>query len=120
MSILRTKFSNPIKKLSKNVNVFIDSTRTVPKGFIPVYVGEEHKKYVIPLSYLSSTMFKALLTQTSEANRSPMNSINLACSVGMFEAVLDIARAEESSHEKFDWSLDVKNFKEQQKHAETS
>ena len=62
-----------IKKIglnhSKNSYNRIDSTkssktRKVPKGYIGLYVGEEKKKYEIPVKYLSLPAFQELIVQS--------------------------------------------------------
>ncbi|KAF8399813.1 hypothetical protein HHK36_015684 [Tetracentron sinense] len=62
----------------------------VPGDFLPIYVGEERKRYVVPLGYLSSTLFQALLYQfEDEIVADSKGPIALPCSTQMFECVLD-------------------------------
>jgi len=38
----------------------------VPKGYLAVYVGEQMKRFVIPVSYLNQTSFQELLSKAEE------------------------------------------------------
>ncbi|OIV93700.1 hypothetical protein TanjilG_16551 [Lupinus angustifolius] len=38
----------------------------VPKGYLAVYVGENMKRFVIPISYLSQPSFQELLNQAED------------------------------------------------------
>ncbi|GKV24069.1 hypothetical protein SLEP1_g33729 [Rubroshorea leprosula] len=37
-----------------------------PKGFFPVYVGDERKRFLVPISYLSHLAFQVLLRKVEE------------------------------------------------------
>ncbi|KAK9289344.1 hypothetical protein L1049_007499 [Liquidambar formosana] len=63
--------------------------KLAPSGFIPIYVGEESRRYVVPVACLSCTMFQALLHQfREEIQASIAGPIKLPCSPQMFEWVL--------------------------------
>ncbi|XWS55031.1 hypothetical protein CRYUN_Cryun10bG0140000 [Craigia yunnanensis] len=38
----------------------------VPKGYFAVYVGENQKRFVIPVSYLNNPLFQDLLSLSEE------------------------------------------------------
>jgi SAUR family protein len=38
----------------------------VPKGYLALYVGEEMKRFVIPMPYLNKASFQDLLSQVEE------------------------------------------------------
>ncbi|KAL8498342.1 hypothetical protein ACS0TY_021603 [Phlomoides rotata] len=38
----------------------------VPRGFLAVYVGPEHRRFIIPTTYLSHPLFKVLLEKVEE------------------------------------------------------
>ncbi|KAK2978315.1 hypothetical protein RJ640_017166 [Escallonia rubra] len=63
--------------------LFSPSTATnVPKGHIPVYVGETKKKrFVVPLSYLKHPLFQNLLHQAEEefGFEHPVGSLTIPC-----------------------------------------
>lgn len=61
-----------------------------PKGHFVVYVGEEHKRFVVPTSYLKKSIFKRLLDKAAEefgfcGNR----GIVLPCDESTFQRVID-------------------------------
>ncbi|WMV53112.1 hypothetical protein MTR67_046497 [Solanum verrucosum] len=55
---------------------------SVPKGHCAVYVGERQKKrFVVPISYLSQSLFQDLLTQAEEqfGFDHPMGGLTIPC-----------------------------------------
>ncbi|KAJ9704298.1 hypothetical protein PVL29_002726 [Vitis rotundifolia] len=56
----------PAKQILRRILPSPESTN-VPKGHVPVYVGEtEKKRFVIPISYLKHPSFQNLLSQAEE------------------------------------------------------
>ncbi|CAL5205671.1 unnamed protein product [Lathyrus oleraceus] len=53
----------------------------MPKGYLAVYVGEEMKRFVIPMSYLNQTSFQDLLSQVEEefGYDHPMGGLTIPC-----------------------------------------
>lgn len=61
----------------------------IPKGFFAVYVGEECRRYVIPVSYLNHQAFKVLLGRAEEEfGFDHGGAIRLPCNVAFFERLL--------------------------------
>jgi len=58
----------------------------VPKGYLAVYVGEEMKRFVIPISYLNQPSFQDLLNQAEEQFEydHPMGGLTIPCREDMF------------------------------------
>jgi len=58
----------------------------VPKGYLAVYVGEEIKRFVIPISYLSQSSFQELLNQAEEqfGYDHPMGGLTIPCREDVF------------------------------------
>ncbi|MBA0875383.1 hypothetical protein Goshw_014153 [Gossypium schwendimanii] len=44
----------------------IASSKKVPKGYFAVYVGENQKRFVIPVSFLNQSLFQDLLGMSQE------------------------------------------------------
>ncbi|KAL1324430.1 hypothetical protein AAHE18_13G089100 [Arachis hypogaea] len=70
------------RKLSFNSNQASSKALEVPKGYLAVYVGENMKRFVIPVSYLNQTSFQELLSQAEEEFRydHPMGGLTIPCS----------------------------------------
>ena len=58
----------------------------VPKGYIPVYVGEEQKRFVVPISYLNKPAFQELLGEAEEefGFDHPKGGLTIPCSEEIF------------------------------------
>ncbi|KAI4332788.1 hypothetical protein L6164_017669 [Bauhinia variegata] len=58
----------------------------VPKGCLAVYVGEELKRFIIPISYLNQPSFRALLHQNEEefGYNHPMGGLTIPCREDVF------------------------------------
>lgn len=63
------------------------------KGHFVIYVGEEQKRYVVSLKYLSSITFQDLLNQfEDEIHFGEDGKLILPCSPRVFEDVLNFAK----------------------------
>ncbi|AES89306.1 putative small auxin-up RNA [Medicago truncatula] len=58
----------------------------VPKGYIAVYVGDEMKRFVIPISYLNQPSFQELLNQAEEqfGYDHPTGGLTIPCREDVF------------------------------------
>ncbi|MCI00434.1 auxin-induced protein, partial [Trifolium medium] len=58
----------------------------VPKGYLAVYVGDEMKRFVIPISYLNQPSFQGLLNQAEEQFEydHPTGGLTIPCREGVF------------------------------------
>ena len=101
MAVIHGNLLYHMKKLISNkkykgYNIILNQSndqKPVPRGYFPVYVGEEHKKYVIPISCLSSTRFQALLNEF-ESEIEASKPITLPCSTMVFETELNLVKTE--------------------------
>ncbi|OIV99527.1 hypothetical protein TanjilG_17341 [Lupinus angustifolius] len=59
----------------------------VPKGYLAVYVGEKHKRFVIPISYLNKPSFQDLLSQAEQefGYDHPMGGLTIPCTEDVFQ-----------------------------------
>jgi SAUR family protein len=69
-----------IRKTSSSKDVY------VPKGYLAVYVGEEMKRFVIPISYLNQPSFQDLLNQAEEQFEydHPAGGLTIPCREDVF------------------------------------
>ncbi|KAL4328512.1 hypothetical protein S83_042648 [Arachis hypogaea] len=67
-----------IKRATKTISKGID----VPKGYLAVYVGDNMRRFVIPISYLNQPLFQELLSQVEEeyGYDHPMGGLTIPCS----------------------------------------
>ncbi|XP_058079091.1 indole-3-acetic acid-induced protein ARG7-like [Magnolia sinica] len=70
----------------------------VQKGCFAVYVGEESKRYVIPVKYLKTHVFETLLSRAEEEfGFSNMGAIRFPCETVLFEHLLWLLNREDPS-----------------------
>ncbi|KAL6213164.1 hypothetical protein ACLB2K_012611 [Fragaria x ananassa] len=64
------------------------ATTNIPKGHFAVYVGEQKKRFIIPVSYLNQQWFKDLLSCSEDkfGFTHPMGGITIPCSEEAFIA----------------------------------
>ncbi|KAK9158445.1 hypothetical protein Scep_005019 [Stephania cephalantha] len=66
--------------------------KDVPKGHLVVYVGEEHKRFVIKVTLLKHPLFKALLDRAREEYEfSPDLKLHIPCDEKLFVSVVQCA-----------------------------
>jgi len=66
-----------------------NAPKDVPVGCLPVYVGQERRRFVIPTGYLSSSIFRALLAKSEEEYGLRCDGgLRIACAPDVFEHFL--------------------------------
>lgn len=97
-----TSTSNGINKFLKKTLSFSDrldnniDAAAVPKGCLAVSVGEEEKRFVIPMDYLAHQSFQVLLREAEEEFGFQQQGIlKIPCQVSLFENIL---KTIQSSH----------------------
>ncbi|KAE9620336.1 putative small auxin-up RNA [Lupinus albus] len=75
-----------IRRASFTSNQASTKVVNVPKGYIAVYVGENTKRFVIPISYLNQPSFQDLLDQAEEefGYDHPMGGLTIPCREDVF------------------------------------
>lgn len=68
---------------------------TVPKGYIALCVGEEMKRFVIPMEYLGQRAFGVLLREAEEEFGFEQEGVlRIPCDVSVFENILEMVEKE--------------------------
>ncbi|KAI4299917.1 hypothetical protein L6164_033337 [Bauhinia variegata] len=85
--------SNTFMKLQRTLSARIrmasataKSDDDVPKGHFAVYVGENHKRFVIPMSHLNHPLFRDMLDWAEEefGFNHPMGGLAIPCTEDYF------------------------------------
>ncbi|OIW19336.1 hypothetical protein TanjilG_03470 [Lupinus angustifolius] len=62
----------------------------VPKGYLAVYVGPEHRRFIVPTSYLSHSLFKVLLEKAAEEfGFDQSGGLTIPCEIETFKYLLN-------------------------------
>lgn len=79
-----------------------------PTGSFTIYIGEERRRFVVPMGYLSHPLFKMMLDKSSkEFGFNQKNGLVVPCSVNAFQEVVSVV---ESCNGKCDLSHLVEEF----------
>ncbi|XVE67088.1 hypothetical protein DITRI_Ditri08aG0131900 [Diplodiscus trichospermus] len=72
------------------LRVSIPPALNVPKGYFAVYVGENQKRFVIPVSHLSDPIFQDLLSLSEEefGYDHPSGGLRIPCCEDVFVDVI--------------------------------
>ncbi|CAK8569357.1 unnamed protein product [Lathyrus sativus] len=75
-----------IRRASFSSRLTSSKASNVPKGYLAVYVGEQMKRFVIPMSYLNQSSFQDLLSQAEEeyGYDHPMGGLTIPCTEDVF------------------------------------
>ncbi|OMP05259.1 Auxin responsive SAUR protein [Corchorus olitorius] len=67
-------------------SIISSNSKKVPKGYLAVYVGENQKRFVIPVSYLNQPSFQDLLDLSEEefGYSHPTGGLRILCDEDMF------------------------------------
>ncbi|WCJ37162.1 SAUR-like auxin-responsive protein family [Euphorbia peplus] len=102
--------SAPIKFIKRTLsftdmsvsNCSTSNESAVPKGFLAVCVGEEMKRFVIPMEYLRHQAFGRLLREAEEEfGFQQQGVLKIPCQVSVFERILKNVQ-ENKDHEEDD------------------
>ncbi|QCD88676.1 SAUR family protein [Vigna unguiculata] len=79
-----------IRRSSFSANQPASKSVKVPKGYLAVYVGEEKKRFLIPVSYLNQPSFQDLLSQLEEefGHDHPMGGLTIPCCEDVFQCII--------------------------------
>jgi len=81
---------NIIRRASFTDGQAASKSAGVPKGYVAVYVGEQQKRFVIPISYLNQPLFQELLHQAEEefGYNHPMGGLTIPCTEDVFQHII--------------------------------
>lgn len=71
----------------------------VPKGYLAVYVGPELRRFIIPTSYLSHSLFKVLLEKAEEEfGFDHCGTLTIPCEIETFKYLLKCIESHQKDH----------------------
>ena len=89
------KIANAKEKLKRSItpkkNGFPGSIDSIKKGHFAVYVGETHRRYVIPISTLDHPLFRELLHWAEEEfGFDNSEGLKIPCNEDYFEGLISL------------------------------
>lgn len=88
-----------VMKLWKAISVVNGKSNPTPSGFLPVYVGWDRTRFLIPTRFLKYPIFVALLEKSGEEFGFKISGgIVLPCDVEFFKEVLHLLQKDEKRY----------------------
>ncbi|XVE84496.1 hypothetical protein DITRI_Ditri17bG0018100 [Diplodiscus trichospermus] len=98
-SVIHSLFKKLVRSRARNSDNRIrkaEDAKTLQarRGYVAMYVGEEAKRYEVPMKYLSSPVFQELLirSQDDDLEAKIDGPITIDCTPEMFEQLLKVVR----------------------------
>ncbi|CAI9765468.1 unnamed protein product [Fraxinus pennsylvanica] len=94
MGIRKSGIANAKEKLRQTISPrkgsILTGVNDVPKGYFAVYVGGEHKRFVVPISFLNHPLFQELLHWAEEefGYNHPMGGLTIPCTEDYFSSLV--------------------------------
>ncbi|ONK82027.1 uncharacterized protein A4U43_C01F35380 [Asparagus officinalis] len=90
-----SKSINFLKRTLSLSNTSSALCSNVPKGFLALCVGEDMKRFIIPMEYLSHRSFGFLLREAEEEFGFEHEGVlRIPCDVSIFESIVEIVEKE--------------------------
>lgn len=73
----------------------MSTSNDVPKGHFPVYVGEAHRRFVVPIAYLRHPLFQELLHWAEQefGYEHPTGGLTIPCSEDYFLSLTSLLKS---------------------------
>ena len=86
MGFLSSETKQKLRRSISPKNGNFSACHDVPKGHFPVYVGEMHRRFVLPICFLNQPLFQELLHLAEEefGYHHPMGGLTIPCSEDYF------------------------------------
>ncbi|XP_050379840.1 protein SMALL AUXIN UP-REGULATED RNA 12-like [Argentina anserina] len=110
-----------VMKLWKAISIVNGKTNPTPSGFLPVYVGWDRIRFLIPTRFLKYPIFLALLDKSGEEFGFKISGgLVLPCDVEFFKEVLNLLQKDEKRNGGLELDQFLKKIPEVSTHFDSS
>lgn len=108
---MRLKNSNVISDSDEDGGHSPEPPPDVPKGYLAVYVGSELRRFIIPTSYLTHSLFKVLLEKVEEEfGFTHSGGLTIPCEIETFKYLLKCMESHPEAQPDGDNNITCKFF----------
>lgn len=103
-------FKKTLSFSDNNVQGISRDSSAVPKGFLAVCVGEEMKRFIIPMEYLGCQAFDILLKEAEEEFGFQQEGVlRIPCEVPLFEEILQLLEEKKDAYSMHEYVFTAGN-----------